>query len=405
MRSQRSWEVADAASVREAASVEANNFTWDVASRDAAATVEEAQSVRSQRSWEDGVSVPVVDAAEGGALDESRSRQWTASSWREHVRVRNTFLHVSCAASETSNSQARQSAPDRLQATRPPPGLEPLSLGLTVRSCDPLAELLDSAFSNLDGLLRDLDSNCMADSMQHFRKQAQALADTGMGPRVGEWIHRESQPMHGLHGQQAWDAEDAERRALGRRTLLAGLVLDVEPLLGLLASTADEIFSTAVYDALVDYHSILGLAETVAQTVVQHVLTAEPKYSGVMWYKAGVRLLGNVLRGTAGKGEASWAAAVGLLEGAPTQSLLDRAVALILDTAGWWHKRHFHKEWTVALLHEAFTALLYIFEGAPGLGDWEKPVHQLVNRFLTNYRHMEAAFGEARVLLERKGAP
>lgn len=381
--------------------------------------------------------------------------RWGSHSWYDHgaaraedVPVRNTFIHFPVhprrlgpwAAQKTSKqndleaslgqaprrgrrygegtndsesshskatSLARQSAPGNLQAWEiaPPPGLGSLCrLQNLAQGYTSLERLLEAALVDMGADLEALDSSSAgaADQQIHAR---QAVAES-----AERWRKRRLQDTDGSCAHAAaWIRMDDERHdghggglRRKRRALVVSLVLSVEPLLTLLESTADAVFSLAVYRALAVHTCIRDLAPREAKKVVQTVLMTEDNIYSFEWYSAMIVLMGRILRGMAREEkEVCWAKSVGVPSvrwAAGSETLLDQVIVKVLQTAGWWHRSRFHTEDSVALLRVTFSALSNIFEGASSFGPWNDQIWWLANNFQADYHSVSAAIEASRTL-------
>jgi hypothetical protein len=294
--------------------------------------------------------------------------------------------------------------------------------GLSMPQTNPVQELLEEALGELRPVLDNLSArgfrakdkakytlnSCTAD----WRSKAAARAPGGADFSAELWILSVAEPQQ---AQDTWSSNytwyktkhntDNDKGELQVRALIVAIIFDVWPLLALL-DRGDWTVNTAVYNALKEYVRIQVPSTKQMQDLVLEILQNEPSYYNIAGYSAYVSLLGHLLAGTAVEHE-QWAQKTGLFKD-PTESLFSSAIHMIVGTAGWWHRSHWHKAESADFVHEVLVALNRIFEGATSLGTAENEICDLATWFIGDYDHVSAAFIEARTLLslaDRRSSP
>jgi hypothetical protein len=301
--------------------------------------------------------------------------------------------------------------------------------GPSLPQTTPVQDLLEEALVELRPVLDNLSAagfrakeeakyllnRCMAD----WRLKAVARAPGGADFSAEVWIRSVAEPQQeqdAWSSRQTWNnstedryntkrTKDKGKGELQERALLVAILFDVSPILSLLAG-GDEKVNSAMYNALKEYVRIQVPSTKQMQDLVLEILQNEPSYYNIAGYSAYVSLLGHLLAGTAVEHE-QWAQKTGLFKD-PTESLFSSAIHMIVGTAGWWHRSHWHKAESADFVHEVLVALNRIFEGATSLGTAENEICDLATWFIGDYDHVSAAFIEARTLLslaDRRSSP
>lgn len=321
----------------------------------------------------------------GANADYYGGSHWQENNWSQsQLKIRNTFIEFK-APSTTGFD--RMSAPSELQR---PPGLCPWNSAPFVES--KLDELLGDAWNELSRHIIALEESnsvrarfALIQAMPKWHSLADSARENSEEVRT-VWIS---------NVESSWSMGWRESvQAYQRRAFLFSIVVGIEPLLhNILARSANEALSFAVYGAMKQHYELCGLPDETAQTVVSFMLTNKPNHEyDAHCHGALISLLGGILSGAP-----PWATSAEHNKDAK-QSVLDASVGRIIEIAGWWHRNHFHEQREAELLRHALAALESIFEDPSEFRSFGEDVSLLVHWVIHDYHCLDSSLKSARNL-------
>jgi hypothetical protein len=294
-------------------------------------------------------------------------------------------------------------------------GLSSLQVKMTPRPSSDLERVFDAALVELQPFLMQVTTDQtgpaernaslpmlfrLVDSWRNRVDAEQRKSETLPDTVATDWIRS-------THGSFPREVE--------HRILLVLCVRGVAWITPVIKRTNDDDFACSLYGALQKYVAIFGIQLSDSRDVLECLLSDGNSHYTVEYYVAYIKLLGQLLEGAAARAysqpfagaESNYTSCSLRLDASgcdpSRQTLLDRAVAKVLDIAGWWHRNHFHEECSAELLSHAFGTLLQIFKEAPSLLLWEPNICQQTRWVIYNYEKINSTLEFAKRLLHMGG--
>jgi hypothetical protein len=216
---------------------------------------------------------------------------------------------------------------------------------------------------------------------RYLRDVGQHLLNMGQPPEnlldrkaASKPAHSSTEPEHaqGMLAGSSTDGLHAVRTAppglevqdtVPVQDLLEGPLAELPSVLDNVIAAGPRMEVDSIYIGILEYVRHHDPSAKQMQILLLQVLQWEPWYEDMSGYSRWISCLGHLLAGTAVVERGQWAKKTGLFVEDPMESVLSRAIRMMVR-AGGWHRHHWHQAGSVDFLRKVLVALNRIFEGA-----------------------------------------